>query len=166
MDNPFVFFNIKPAVFINVEQLDQMYYKLQKQIHPDTNTDPFHSNAALALSSKITKAYNDLKNPIFCIEEILMLNGTSSLENLSNMPHFKDLLMTVFELQEQSLNADRVQFIKELEDRLDQISKYIDDSFTLNDTYILERNALLFSYVYKLLKRLEDEETDKLIAFN
>ncbi|CAO5679232.1 MAG: Co-chaperone protein HscB [Holosporales bacterium] len=153
MENLFSFFNLTPSVFIDKQKLDDVFYHLQKQIHPDEKNDPFYAKAALTLSAKITKAYSDLKDPLFCIESLLKLKGAKELNELSKQPEYKDLLLDIFDLQEKFLNIEKDDFIKNLQKKLSDLAKDIENAYLQSDLTKLEKNALYFFYLWSLKKR-------------
>lgn len=65
-DDPFVCFGLEPHFDINMEDLDHIYFKGQKEHHPDryVNKTKEQKKEAQKMSSSLNLAYAELKDPI------------------------------------------------------------------------------------------------------
>jgi molecular chaperone HscB len=96
--NYFTTFNLEPSFELNLEQLDQQYFALQNEGHPDrfVNKPEEEKIAALNQTIALNQAYQTLKNPVKRMEYILSLNDI----NLEQIKPEQILLITMMEYQE------------------------------------------------------------------
>jgi hypothetical protein len=155
--NYFTFFNLKPKVFININALDEAYQNIQKLLHPDIQkNDLLNMNAAMALSSKASIAYDTLKNPLLSISHLLALKGRSLDLNAGKITD-PNILNDVLDIQEQIENdlVDKEKISLSLTLTLQNIAKEIEEAYELNEIQMLEGKALHFSYLFNLKKRID-----------
>lgn len=158
-ENFFHLFNIKPAVFIDHQQLDKQYQHYQKLIHPDQQNDDLNELAALNLATKITKAYDTLKNPLSCVDHMLMVCNIPSLKESSQNIHDIDLLEEMMSLEELYENnpSTILQQMQKIKNLLNENVTFIEKAFKEKNNSVLQKNALFFFYRFKFLQKIKSQ---------
>ncbi|CAO4844975.1 MAG: Co-chaperone protein HscB [Holosporales bacterium] len=155
MDNPFALLNVPLALMINKSQLDTNYQNLQRRLHPDVQTDPLQRQAAEILAANVAKAYNQIQDPLFCLQFLLNSRG----ESLEKIEQDKTFLMEILQIQEQiEEKRDLDTLYKTLQNQVDLIAQNIEKLY--RDQACFNNEALKFSYFFKILKRLSNGDKE------
>lgn len=152
MENPFVLLNVPVALIVDKNQLDHQYQNLQKRLHPDVQTDPLQRQAAAVLAANVAKAYDQIQDPLYCLQFLLH----SRNESLENIEQEKNFLMDLLQLQEQiederdleTLYAELNVKVKKLGDEISRLYE---------EHVCFKKEALMFSYLFKILNRLSSK---------
>jgi len=98
--NYYAYFDIPPALNLDLEDLEKRYYRLSRQYHPDffQNWPEEEQQEALEKSAALNKAYDTLRGSIRRIEYMMQLHGFESETDKNAVA--QELMMEIFELQE------------------------------------------------------------------
>lgn len=124
--NFFELFDLPVSYDVDLNQIQQQYMELQKQVHPDkfANSSDQEKRLSMQQTSLINEAQTTLKDPVLRASYLLKLNDIDvSLENETTMD--AAFLMSQLEMRE------RMAHIKQQDDplaALDSIAKEIKDS--------------------------------------
>jgi molecular chaperone HscB len=134
--NYFELFELPVSFMVNTKQLNENYFRLQMQYHPD-----FYSNAtddekeeALEMSSLINRAFKTLENEDTRTEYILELKDLITEGEKYELP--PDFLMEMMELNEELTEADpssirqTEQKIGAIEEQLYNEVKHVMDTYS------------------------------------
>lgn len=153
MENPFALLNMPIALIVNKSQLDKNYQNLQKRLHPDAQTDPLQRQAAAVLAANVSKAYDQIQDPLFCLQFLLNTRN----ESLDKIEQDKFFLMEILQIQEQiEAKHDLETLYKTLQKQVDCVAQNINNLY--NENACFKKEALMFSYLFKILKRLSFEK--------
>ena len=161
IDNPFELFDLEPQLNIPSLKLDQAFQRIQLLCHPDKHACPIEKQAALALSSKISTLYSELKTPLGCMNAILKLHNIDCIDSLAKTHNDMETMQEIFSMQEAlmdlKLNNDIVG-IKLLGDAVQERITAVESSFMLAHknkiTDDLKQQAVQFSYFEKFQKSI------------
>jgi molecular chaperone HscB len=163
--NYFELFELPVSFMVNTKQLNENYFRLQMQYHPD-----FYSNAtddekeeALEMSSLVNRAFKTLENEDTRTEYILELKGLISEGEKYELP--PDFLMEMMELNEDLTEADpssiqqTEQKIVTIEDELYNQVKHVMNSYSEHqpDEALLPVKEYFFKkkYLERVRERIE-----------
>jgi len=143
----FTTFALPRSLVIDLEDLQQRYYALSRQLHPDLLHDrsPAEQTAGLRATALVTRAYRTIKDPVQRGLYWLSLHGESLGRDNERVP--PELAATVFEVQEklEDLRAVRdggaangvrseVEAVRgELGCRMDDVTRRLHDNFATTD---------------------------------
>ena len=158
MHNPFEIFNLEPCVFVDKQELDLRFQKMQALVHPDLHRNALSEDAAKLLSLKVVDSYEVLKDPQSCVRALLTLKDFEITLTTTNM----DILEENLSYQERFVHENPVDLALELSIKLKDIAKNIEKSFScyLNFT----EDALRFFYLYKLFDRVQQKIFEERMA--
>jgi molecular chaperone HscB len=109
MDTPdyFEFFGLEPKLTLDLGDLEQRFYLLSRELHPDRfqRASPAEQERALQASAMLNDAYRTLRNPIARAEYVLKRLGQAA--DSKRVP--PELLEEVFALNEALESQDRVE---------------------------------------------------------
>lgn len=151
MDNPFAQFGFEPCLYVDKKVLDDKYQSIQKKLHPDVQTDPFQVQAAQVLSSKIAKAYDQLLDPLFCLQFLLHNAGLSLTDSVQDLDLLQEILLYQEQLEEQT---DLEILYTNLNEKLKNTTHDIMARYESHKNFT--REAIYFSYLFKLIQRIND----------
>lgn len=98
-----------PATFdLDLKTLEQSYFKLQRDFHPDrlASKSPQERAVAMQASMNINEAYNILKLPIRRAQHLLSRQGMHILGEKDSLKPDPALLMEMMDLRERLENGD------------------------------------------------------------
>lgn len=173
MDAPdyFRIFGLEPRLSIDLPDLERLFYKLSREVHPDRfqRSTAAEREKSLDASTTLNDAYRTLRDPVKRAEHLLRIRGFEPAGPRQAPP---DLLEEVFELNElleearadapgarNRLEAARTRFTglrAEADAGLDQLSERYDtgDASALADVRrLLDRRR----YISNLLAQVESE---------
>lgn len=100
----FEVFGLSRRLAVDVAELQQRFYALSRQVHPDFHAGkpPAEQAAALEASARLNAAYRALRDPIARIEYLIRLEeGRPTREGATDRPAAPpELLAEMFEVQE------------------------------------------------------------------
>lgn len=137
--NPFVIFNTLPALKLNLDQVDDMYFGFQRQLHPDKLGDVIDEEREWADQhiSQINQSYKALKKPILIAKAVILYCKDPSLP----LDKFKDselptpgaeFLKTVMALQMDASAETVQQMYADILDRLNVAIAELNEPAILN----------------------------------
>ncbi len=127
--NFFELFGLPVTYDVNLNQIQQQYMTLQKQVHPDkfANASDLEKRLSMQQTSWINEAQTTLKDPVLRAIYLLKLSGVDfSLENETTMD--AAFLMQQLEMRE------RLENIKSETDPLDRLDEIAKDVKTTTKT--------------------------------
>jgi molecular chaperone HscB len=139
---------------LDVESLEDAFYALSRQFHPDRyqNRSPRERQIAEERSASLNVAYRTLRDPVSRTEYLLALESGSHEELLGQPPG--ELLLEVMEVQEtieayrssreesrRVLEDSLRETLLELEDQCARITEELEGSFFLWDRSVLEEGS-------------------------
>ncbi len=119
-ENFFTLFGLPESYNIEVGALDQIYFNLQREFHPDKfgNTSPAEKLAAAQKSRIINDAYKILKDDLHRAEYLLFLhNIVVNQDNKEGVQPCRILLAEAMEMRENLLEAETLEEVKKLENK-------------------------------------------------
>ncbi len=97
----FAFFGLPEKLSLDSAQLESEFHKLSWKLHPDNfvRASEFERDLSLNRSSELNDAYRTLREPISCVEYLLLRRGLRN-EGTTKQQAPPELLEEVFELNE------------------------------------------------------------------
>lgn len=135
--NYFELFGLPEVMALDLQLLDQQYFKLQARYHPDVDATPEHAQ----LFSHLNEAYKTLKSPVSRLEYILQLHQLHYNEHESLSPEFMQYLMD-FERAE------------EVQQAIDILLQQSDEALGSGDLPQLVQNYHQIKYLLRTLDNL------------
>ena len=159
----FKLFNLNYEFSIDLKKLEDEYFILQKQLHPDKfiNSTKKELLYAQIHSSNLNNAYNILVNQVSRSNELLKSKGERNTENET----FNDLevLNEVLDLQEVAENIDchekKKCLIKEINNTIQENIEKLNNCFIQDQFLDAKKLTIKISYLEKLLKDLKNNVT-------
>ncbi len=159
----FDIFDLQETFIIDEKQLEQKYFTLQHQLHPDRFSGKTAKEKMLASqqSMAVNDAYHILKNPLDRADCLLVLMGGTSYkkEEARNIP--PELLMNAM-MQREKLNQakDNEEFqtlLKQSQKKQLEIIKEIEVAFENKDIKTLESTLLNLQYEQKFMQEIKQK---------
>ena len=163
--NYFKLFNLPVKFDLDLEQLDRVYFSLQKDHHPDQakSKDASDSLKSTLLSMQINDAYTTFKSNLSRAEYLL------STHNIIVNSDHQDTVKPSYDLLEQIM--DDKEYLAELKNRRSlqnfkikieqQIQQIENDLSALFEQALLPQAAeqtIKLRYLYKLLQNIKDKD--------
>lgn len=106
---------------VDVPDLDQRYFDMQRRLHPDRFATRCSQEKALSQqqATAINDAYETLKEPLARADYLVHLRGMGVLPEGCNLVNDQDLLMETMELREALTEAETLEQVDELSARAD-----------------------------------------------
>ena len=116
---------------IDTQEMEQRYYKLSKQYHPDFyhKTGEDEKEIALSKAAYLTRAYKTLQDPFSRVDYLLELLGEKDDKNKNQVP--PEILMEVSELHEKlddfqhAADTEREDIVAELEENIRELKRRV-----------------------------------------
>jgi molecular chaperone HscB len=124
---------------MDLAQVEQNYFKAQRLVHPDRFVGANKTEKVFSAqhSAAINEAYAILKEPIKRVQELLKITGHTQPNIEQQTLDDPELLMEVIELREELLEAQSLEQINGLRDRLEtsfnQNLASMSEAFKTND---------------------------------
>jgi len=144
---------------IHVGELDQLYFDLQRRLHPDrfVTRSPQEKAISQLQATAINDAYETLKDPFKRADYLVHLRGMDVLPEGCNLVNDQELLMESMELREALSDAETVAEIDALSMRAnDDIKLCIEQLSTLFNNDDIEGACKLTTRL-KYLQKLAEE---------
>lgn len=144
---------------INVADLDQIYFDLQRHLHPDrfVTRSPREKAISQLQATAINDAYETLKEPLRRADYLVHLRGMDVLPEGCNLINDQELLMETMELREALADAETVAEVDALSARAEEdIKLCIEQLSTLFNEDDIEGACKLTTRL-KYLKKLAEE---------
>lgn len=157
--NHFQRMGLKISFNVNVDDLDQRYFDLQRHLHPDRFATRSGQEKALSQqqATTINDAYETLKEPLKRADYLIHLKGTDVLPEGCNLVNDTELLMETMELREALAEAETIAAVDVLSKRAaNDIKRCIEQLSTLFASDDLEGACKLTTRL-KYLKKLAEE---------
>ncbi len=152
----FSLFSLSPSFVIDLAQLEQTYFALQRQYHPDRfSARPLpERQVALQQSMAINEAYDVLRNPLKRARYLLEIQGIYVGGDRDNVKPAPTLLMEVMEMRErlEALSDKQavVSFAAMLEAQHVRILAEIQRAYANLDWQRMAQETLRLNYVMKI----------------
>jgi len=158
MINFFELFGIPQKFALDMGALEQRYFELQREYHPDrvAKKSAAERSQAMMQSMGVNEAYQTLKSPLKRAEHLLALHNISIGDNKGAAKPSQELLADILERREQLQGAADEQVLavmdtsakKDIEETLLELAQ----AFDANDLQVATEAALKLSYLTKLLE--------------
>jgi molecular chaperone HscB len=135
--NHFMRFGLKPTFDINVDRLDQQYFDLQRNLHPDrfATRSPQEKSLSQQQATAINDAYETLKKPLSRADYMVDLLSVIFLPEGCNLVNDQELLLESMELREaleECETLEQVNFLStraqgEIQSCIEKLSKLFKD---------------------------------------
>jgi molecular chaperone HscB len=141
---------------VDVDALEQEYFSLQRQLHPDRFATRTARERALSQqqATALNEAYETLKDPLRRADYLIHLRGTDVLPEGCNLVNDQELLMEAMELREALAEADTPDEVRALAHRAgDDIKECVDEmtkAFEVDDFESACRLSTRLKYLTKL----------------
>ncbi len=159
--NPFSYFGMEPHFDIDLEKLDQAYFKGQKEYHPDryAHKNREQKKDAQIISSVLNLAYGELKDPILRAKTLLKTLSPDApwIEDETYMD--EEILMQMMVVREtleaasNPLEAKRI--VEDMQHQMDIETRNMSAAFASRDTERLRRSITRALYVRKVLNEAQ-----------
>lgn len=159
----FELFELEPCFELDEAQLEQRYFNLQHQLHPDRFAGKTGKEKLLASqqSMAINDAYNILNNPLERANYLTLLMGGKSYKDENNRAAPPHILMNVMEQREAlALAQDNDQLerlLKQSQNKQQQIYTEIKTAFENKDVKSLENHVLSLQYEQKFMQEINQK---------
>ncbi len=144
---------------VNVTDLDQRYFDMQRRLHPDrfATRSPQEKSLSQQQATAINDAYETLKEPLKRADYLVHLKGTDVLPEGCNLVNDTDLLMETMEMREVLAEAETPEAVDALSKRAtDDINHCIEQLSKLFGDENIEGACKLTTRL-KYLKKLAEE---------
>ncbi len=144
---------------VDVADLDQRYFDLQRHLHPDRFVTRSAQEKALSQqqATAINDAYETLKEPLKRADYLVHLRGMDVLPEGCNLVNDTELLMETMELREALAEAETIDQVDALDaratDDIDYCIKQLSKLFNEDDI----KGACKLTTRLKYLKKLAEE---------
>ena len=128
----FMRFGLEPSFDVNIDWLDQQYFDLQRNLHPDRFATCSAQEKSLSQqqSTAINDAYETLKKPLSRADYMIDLLSADSLSEDIDLSNDQELLLESMELREALEECEAMEQIKVLSVRAqNEIQNCIEVSF-------------------------------------
>lgn len=98
MDNPFALLGFEPAFGLDLDRLEARFLDASARCHPDRFSDPLDQADAADQMSRLTEAYQALRDPEQRAKALLRLRGEAANPDDKTLP--PELLMEMMEVRE------------------------------------------------------------------
>ena len=157
--SPYEILGLKITLDVDEAQLEQAYFQLQNQWHPDRfarKTPTEHITAALK-SAEINAAYKRLKDPLESLWVYVESQGFN-IQRQDNISDNPKLVEHIFELQDElndctTLDAKR-KFQHYIVEKITQTRACLSAALAANDNKTIIHNLHYLTYLYKIQKDL------------
>ncbi len=157
--NHFLRLGLAASFDIDVAALDQLYFNLQRRLHPDrfVTRSPKEKAISQLQATAINDAYETLKEPLRRADYLVHLRGMAVLPEGCNLINDQELLIESMELREALADAETVAEVDALSARAGaDIKRCIVQLSTLFDNDDIEGACKLTTRL-KYLKKLAEE---------
>lgn len=160
MDDYFTLLGLPRDFAIDSSQLEQRYFSLQRQYHPDraVNTSPQDKQHMLKQSGDINTAYNTLKHPLSRARHLLALQGLA----MDGKPP-ANVLAEAMEWREALEEAADIKAIEPLYRRAfkerEACLEALGDEFEEKDFATAAQECARLAYLEKLLEELQQKHS-------
>lgn len=146
MFDPYQILGIEKVYALDMKQLEQRYFEMQRKAHPDqfVNASSEQKVRALKLSTELNQAYAILKDPVQRALILLEMNGIKPLK------HEPETLMLVMEWNEKVDRGEDV--LPELNQMQQELFTDIETGFSEDDFEKVRKSLYRLTYVSKLLR--------------
>ena len=158
---------LQPTFDVDKEKLDQQYFHLQRQLHPDrfVSRSPQERSFSQQQATAINDAYESLREPLSRADYLIDLLSNDDNPDGRARVNDQELLIESMEMREALMGADTLEQIDSLLDRAQNDIKLcietLSKSFSNNDI----DNACKHTMRLKYLKKLTDETRIKKVKF-
>eukprot|EP00051_Salpingoeca_urceolata_P027735 m.483049 g.483049 ORF g.483049 m.483049 type:complete len:303 (+) comp22753_c0_seq1:1790-2698(+) len=156
---------IEERYAVDMASLDAGFKQRQRKLHPDTFTlsSEDEQQHSAEWSSLVNKAYQTLRNPLARGEYMLELHGQPLTEETSELVS-QEFLMTIFEINEQLLDADttekRSAVRRAAEDKIAQLSEVLEHSFATSDIAAAQGALAHMKYYCNIVDNVRGQSHD------
>lgn len=153
----FSLFSIEPIFAVDVAALEQKYFALQRQYHPDrfVGKPEEERRRALNLSMQVNDAYHILKDPLKRAQYLLSLNGIQVNGEKDTIKPTQPLLIELMELREQLEEGDVAALAADVAALQAQTLAALERAFTADDLTAAAHQAIRLNYLTKLTRDIE-----------
>lgn len=162
--DPFYIYALEPSFIIDEKELEQKYFALQMQFHPDkfvTKSDK-EKMIASQISMNINEAYQLLKDPIARADYLLTQKGLASIHDEEQHQASPVLLMEQMEKRLQLENARDAETLTNLYKQgkaaLTGIMHLIQKAFENNELEEAQQQLLRLQYEQKFLQQVQAKQ--------
>ncbi len=159
----FALLGVEERFELDENQLEQKYFALQQQLHPDrfaaktSQEKMFASQQSMAVND----AYNMLKNPLDRANSLLVAKGGLSYKDQENRKIPPDLLMQSM-MQREALSQAKDQeelhaLYQQSQNKQSQIIEEISNAFRQDDIKKLENLLLNLQYEQKFIQEIKQK---------
>tara|TARA_B100000676_G_C18087729_1_gene856504 strand:+ start:624 stop:1265 length:642 start_codon:yes stop_codon:yes gene_type:complete len=158
--NHFVCFGLKPSFDVDVVLLDQHYFDLQRNLHPDRFATSSAQEKSLSQrqATAINDAYETLKDPLSRADYLIDLLGATFLPEGCNLANDQELLLESMELREaleECENLEKVNvFSTCIQDKIKSCIEKLSKLFKDNDFEGVCRLKTRLRYLEKLTEEI------------
>ncbi len=166
--NPFEIYGLELSFIIDEKQLEQQYFALQMQFHPDKFVTKSTKEKMIAsqISMNINEAYQLLKDPILRADYLLVQNGLTSILDEKKQQVSPPVLMEQMEKREKLENAGDAETLANLFQQTkascNRIIGYIQQAFDDHQWEEAQQQLLRLQYEQKLLKQIQIKQKERL----
>jgi len=151
-DNFFTLLGLELTFALDLQQLEQHYFKAQLQFHPDrlVGKTLLEKNQAISRSMDINTAYQTLKSPLKRSQHLLFLQGI----NPEDAKPDNHLLMEIMEDREALAEAETREAITvlshNLNEKLATTLRSLEKAFVTSDYLLAAKETIKLSYLVKM----------------
>lgn len=144
---------------VDVSALDQLYFSLQRQLHPDRFATKAPQEKALSQQQATTlnDAYETLKDPLMRADYLIHLKGIAVLPEGCNLVNDPTILMEAMEVREALASSENIEDVDGIaataKAEIDDVHTGISKAFAGNDV----EGACQLTTRLKYLRKLMDE---------
>jgi molecular chaperone HscB len=159
MLNHFTLFQMQPCYFIDKEELENKYFGLQMQYHPDRMVGKSEAEkiSVIKKSADINEAYAVLNDDVERANHLLELNNIRvNKEKDNTYKPSQTLLIEQMELRERASDAEDLDaLLNYVETEFDKARKEFNKSFDAKDFEASAQKAMKLKYLDKLKFELQ-----------
>lgn len=147
---------------VDTSAVEQSYFRLQRQLHPDRFATKTSRERALSQqqATSLNEAYQVLKDPLQRAEYLIHLRGRDELPEGCNLVNDQELLMEAMEMREKLAEAESPDEVHELTNQARQdIERCINSLKKLFADHDLEGACKLTTRLKYLRKLLDETRT-------
>jgi len=114
--NHFQRLGVEQSYDVNVANLDQMYFDLQRQLHPDRFAAKTAKEKALSQqqATAVNDAYETLKDPLKRADYMVHIQGVDVLPEGCNLVHDQTILIEAMEMRERLAMAETLSDLRSI----------------------------------------------------
>lgn len=155
----FELLNIEKKYDLDLQILEQQYFKMQIKYHPDKARSQVEKQRNLTISIDLNKAYTILKDSLTRAEYLLLLNGIN-IENLAIRKTLSETQLNDLWHQLETLeNTDDLEMLEKICDQKisekDQIITSITNAFNAGDLKQVLNNTIRLKYLSNLISNVK-----------